>query len=101
MIELLQTITTSTFYIVLVLGILAMSHQLAKCLNYHLETFKIERYNRILNQQVTFLMAANYHTLQAKIKELKLSVENRKKETLAAAIAIYQLAQNEGCYNTQ
>ena len=101
MIELFQTITTSTFYIVLVLGILTMSHQLVKCLSYHYQTFKIERYNRALTEQVNFLMTANHHTLQAKIKELKLPVENRKKETLAAAIAIYQLAQNEGCYNTQ
>ena len=52
---------------------------------------RTQRRQAILNEQVEFLMDAPYPALLATAKRLGLKIPNRKKATLARAIAHYQL----------
>ena len=54
---------------------------------------KQRRYKMVLTEQVEFLMGADYKVLRQKVKELNLETSDRRKSTLALALAQYQINQ--------
>ena len=53
---------------------------------------KERRYQILLGEQVQLLMLADYQQLRQKVKELALKTSDRRKPTLALALAQYQMA---------
>ena len=52
---------------------------------------KERRYQMLLGEQVELLMGADYWRLRQKVKELALETSDRRKPTLAVALAKYQM----------
>lgn len=92
----LQIATVVIFSLVWNAAKLVLLYDLARRLCTALEEtcreVKERRYQMLLSEQVELLMGADYWRLRQKVKELGIEARDRRKPTLAVALARYQLA---------